>query len=110
MRILTPSVWKFVPSGAATFALLAAALLMLGAACGCDSGTPTVTPAFSLPMALPSPKAALAPGSGAEATAARTSDYWIGPRTWEPEDVSGLGTSHAGTGRSALPARARAGL
>ena len=78
------------PFAGAAIALLAAALLLIGVACGRDAGMPTATPAFSLPTALPSPEAAPAPGSGAEATAARTSDYWTGPRAWEPEDVSSL--------------------
>ncbi len=68
--------------------LLAAALIAVGVACGRES-LPTPTPEFSLPTALPSPEAIAAPG-GAEATAARTSAYWDGPKTWEPEDVSGL--------------------
>ena len=76
-----PAAWAFA---------LLAVLLLIGTACGRDPGAPTATPAFSLPTALPSPEAAPAPGSGAEATAATTSAYWDGPRTWEPEDVSSL--------------------
>ena len=72
-------------------ALLAAVtLLSFTIACrgGADTAA-TATPAFSLPTALPSPEAVPA-GGGAEATAARTSAYWDGPTSWEPEDVSGL--------------------
>ena len=74
----------------ATIALFASALLLASIACGRDPGTPTATPAFSLPTALPSPEAAPAPGAGSEATAARVPSTWEGPRTWEPEDVSTL--------------------
>ena len=70
--------------------LLVAGLAVSGVACRGDAD-PTVaaTPAFSLPTALPSPEAVPATGAS-EATAARTSDYWTGPRTWEPQDVSNL--------------------
>ena len=74
----------------AALTLLAVALL-LAVAVACRSGDDaTPTPAFSLPTALPSPEAVPADGGGREATAARTSDYWTGPKTWAPEDVSSL--------------------
>ena len=69
--------------------LAAATLLFFLMACRGGEPAATATPAFSLPTALPSPEAVPA-GGAAEATAARTSDYWTGPTTWEPEDVSGL--------------------
>ena len=69
---------------------LLAVVLLLVAGVGCrNGGDATPTPSFSLPTALPSPEAVPATGA-TEATAARTSDYWTGPRTWEPQDVSNL--------------------
>ena len=74
----------------AALTLLAVALLLV-AAVACRSGDDaTPTPSFSLPTALPSPEAVPADGGSREATAARTSDYWAGPKTWEPEDVGSL--------------------
>ena len=72
--------------------VLLAAVTLLSFAIACRGGADTAataTPAFSLPTALPSPEAVPA-GGGAEATAARTSAYWDGPTSWEPEDVSSL--------------------
>ncbi|MCY3692245.1 MAG: hypothetical protein OXI54_10620 [Chloroflexota bacterium] len=64
-----------------TLTLLAAVtLLIFLLACRGDDPAATATPEFSLPTALPSPEAVPA-GGGAEATAARTSDYWDGPTT-----------------------------
>lgn len=81
---IIPKAWP------AALTLLAAALL-LAAGVACRGGPDAApTPAFSLPTALPSPEAAPAAGAGGEATAARTSDYWTGPTTWEPEQVSSL--------------------
>ena len=82
---------KSIPMVRPTALTLLAVALLLVAAVGCRSGDDaTPTPAFSLPTALPSPEAVPADGGSREATAARTSDYWTGPRTWEPEDVSTL--------------------
>ena len=63
-------------------ALLAAVLLLTGAACGGQEPSATATPEFSLPTALPSPEAVPTTGAGSEATAASTSAYWDAPRTW----------------------------
>ena len=82
-RVLRPFVGVAV-------ALLAAALLLTGVACGRDADTPAATPAFSLPTALPSPEAAPAAGTGSEAVVSTAPSTWEGPRTWEPEDVSAL--------------------
>lgn len=82
-RVLRPFVGVAV-------ALLAAALLLTGVACGRDADTPASTPAFSLPTALPSPEAAPAAGTGSEAVVSTAPSTWEGPRTWEPEDVSAL--------------------
>ena len=71
-------------------ALAAAALLAGSVACrGGDEPATAATPEFTLPTALPSPEA-VPTMVGSEATAAEPSSYWTGPRTWEPEDVSGL--------------------
>jgi nitrite reductase (NO-forming) len=78
------------PFVGSTIALLAAAMLLMGVACGRDAGMATATPEFSLPTALPSPEAVPTAGAGGEATAAAMSGYWEAPRTWEPEDVSTL--------------------
>ncbi len=68
--------------------LLAAGLIVGSVACR-SQPPPEPTPEFSAPTALPSPESIPAT-SAAEATAARSSTYWDGPRTWEPEDVSAL--------------------
>ena len=70
-------------------ALLAAALLA-GVACGGDDEAATTVPPFTVPTDLPSPEAVTSAAVGSEATAATTSAYWPGPKTWAPEDVSGL--------------------
>ena len=74
----------------AALTLLAVTLLLAGGVACRGGGDPTPTPAFSLPTALPSPEAVPADGGSREATAARSSDYWTGPKTWTPEDVSTL--------------------
>jgi nitrite reductase (NO-forming) len=52
--------------------------------------TATAVPPFAAPTDLPSPEAVSGDDAG-EATAATTgSQYWQGPRIWEPENVSGL--------------------
>ena len=82
--MIIPKAWP------AALTLLAVALLLV-AGVACRSGPDVApTPTFSLPTALPGPEAAPVAGAGGEATAARTSDYWSGPTTWEPEDVSAL--------------------
>ncbi len=64
-------------------------MLAVGVACGGEDETATAVPPFSLPTDLPSQE--VVGDEGGEATAAVAgSDYWSGPRTWEPEDVSGL--------------------
>ena len=69
---------------------LALAAILLAVAIGCRSDAPTTPPQPFVEPTLPVSREA-APATGAEeATAARTSDYWAGPRTWEPEDVSQL--------------------
>ena len=83
-------IWKTPRVAIPLLALLAAALLVTGVACGGDEPAATATPEFSLPTALPSPEAAPAPGAGSEATAATTASQWEAPRAWEPEDVSTL--------------------
>ena len=69
--------------------MVAALALVGGVACRGDQESATAVPPISLPTDLPSPEAVST--DGGEATAATAaSQYWSGPRTWEPEDVSGL--------------------
>ena len=79
---------KAIPKGLALLAAVALFSFLIACRGGSDPAA-TATPSFSLPTELPSPEA-VSDGGGAEATAARTSAYWDGPITWEPEDVSGL--------------------
>jgi nitrite reductase (NO-forming) len=69
--------------------MVATLTLLAGVACRGDQESATAMPPISLPTDLPSPEAVST--DGGEATAATAaSQYWSGPRTWEPEDVSGL--------------------
>ena len=69
---------------------LLALVLLLGTACGGDDAAATPEPPFTLPTNLPSPEAVMDDTTGSEATAATSSNYWPGPKTWAPEDVSDL--------------------
>ena len=71
------------------FALTVVAMLAVGVACGGEDEAATAIPPFSLPTDLPSQEA-VSDGGGEATAAVAGSDYWSGPRTWEPEDVSGL--------------------
>ena len=71
------------------FALTVVAMLAVGVACGGEDEAATAVPPFSLPTDLPSQEA-VGDGGGEATAAVAGSDYWSGPRTWEPEDVSGL--------------------
>ena len=82
---------RVIPRAWPTGLTLLAVALLRAAGVACRSGDDaTPTPAFSLPTALPSPEAVPADGGSREATVARTSGYWTGPKTWTPEDVSSL--------------------
>ena len=71
------------------FSLTVVAMLSVGVACGGEDEAATAVPPFSLPTDLPSQEA-VGDGGGEATAAVAGSDYWSGPRTWEPEDVSGL--------------------
>ncbi len=81
---------RVLPRGWPAVVTLLVVALLLAPGIACRGGDATPTPAFSLPTALPSPEAVPADGGILEATAARSSDYWTGPKTWTPEDVSSL--------------------
>ena len=96
---------RLLPRIGATGVLLStllALILLLGTACGDDDAAATAEPPFTLPTNLPSPEAVIDDTTGSEATAATSSNYWPGPKTWAPEDVSELGKSNPGTGGSAV--------
>ena len=84
---------RLLPRIGATGVLLStllALVLLLGTACGDDDAAATAEPPFTLPTNLPSPEAVIDDTTGSEATAATSSNYWPGPKTWAPEDVSEL--------------------
>ena len=103
-------IWKTPRVAIPLLALLAAALLVTGVACGGDEPAATATPEFSLPTALPSPEAAPAPGAGSEATAATVASAVAGTQDLGTPGREHPGTGNPGTGGSAFFPGARAGV